>query len=190
MWLRLRLSVTQTKITQCDWVKFVIIDHFCPLPPPHPPPHYSHFRLIFVPLPPKQPEESKFWKNEKSIRKYVTHAYQKSWSYDVCFLEYGVRQIFYHFGTFFALLPHYRPQKLKSEDHVKKLEILSFYTCVPYMKIIYNVWFLRYKAWHSFLSFLAFFFSLWPSSQPKKLKFWKNEKNDLRYNFTQVYQKS
>ena len=54
--------------------------------------------------------------------------------------------IFYHFGPFFALLPHYQPQKIKSEDNVKKLEILSFYTCVPYMKIIYNVWFLQYKA--------------------------------------------
>ena len=41
-----------------------------------------------------------------------THMYQKSQSYDVCFLRYEIQHIIFgHFVPFFALLPHYWPQK-------------------------------------------------------------------------------
>ena len=53
-------------------------------------------------------EKSEFWENEKKKKKcwryHFTHVYQKPQSYEVHFLGYGVRQIFFcHFGQFFAL---------------------------------------------------------------------------------------
>ena len=73
MWLRLRLSVTQTKITQCDWVKFVIIDHFCPPPPPPPPPSPTSlfsFQTNFCPFTPQTTWRIKIlkkWKKHQEI---------------------------------------------------------------------------------------------------------------------------
>ena len=49
----------------------------------------------------------------KKLKKHhFTHVYQKSQSYDVCFLRYGVQQthFFCHFGPFFALLPTIEPE--------------------------------------------------------------------------------
>ena len=45
------------------------------------------------------------WKKKKKCWRYhFTHVYQKPQSYEVHFLGYGVRQIFFcHFGQFFAL---------------------------------------------------------------------------------------
>ena len=44
---------------------------------------------------------------------------------------------FFHFRPFFALLPHYWSRKLTFGKNIKKhLEILSFYTCAPLIKII------------------------------------------------------
>ena len=46
--------------------------------------------------------------------------------------------IFCHFRPTFALLPHCWPQKLKLWKNVKKyLMILSFYTCIPLIQIIW-----------------------------------------------------
>ena len=46
--------------------------------------------------------------------------------------------IFCHLRPFFAILPHYWPWKLKFGKNKKKLvEVLSFYTCVPQIKIIW-----------------------------------------------------
>ena len=46
--------------------------------------------------------------------------------------------IFCHFRPFFALLPHYSPWKLKfGKNVIKHLEILSFYTSVPLINIIW-----------------------------------------------------
>ena len=93
--------------------------------------NFCHFGPFFAILPGK----SKFWEQEKSTWKcyHFTHVYQKLWSYDVCFLRYGVRQT-----EFFAILgdflPFYTPttRKTKTLKKWKKtLEILSFYTCVP-----------------------------------------------------------
>ena len=56
----------------------------------------------------------KFWKIEKITWRYnhFTHVYQKSQSYDVCFLRYGVRQTL-SFWVIFALLLPLQPRKLK-----------------------------------------------------------------------------
>ena len=64
------------------------------------------------------------------------HKKKKSRSYDVCLLTIcsACTDIIF---LFFALLAHYWAQKLKFGKIVKKLwEILSFYTCVPSIKII------------------------------------------------------
>ena len=58
--------------------------------------------------------------------------------------------IFCHFRPFFVLLAHYRPWKLKFWKNVKKHQEISFYTCVPLIRIICTpdmapVWFLRYE---------------------------------------------
>ena len=55
--------------------------------------------------------------------------------------------IFCHFRPFFAFLPNYWPQQLKCGKNVKKhLDILSFYTCVPLIKII---WCMLPEIWSS-----------------------------------------
>ena len=58
--------------------------------------------------------------------------------------------IFCHFRPVFVLLPHYRPWKLKFWKNIKKHQEISFYTCVPLIRIICTpdmvpVWFLRYE---------------------------------------------
>ena len=66
--------------------------------------------------------------------------------------------IFCHFRSFFALLPHYWPRKLKFGKIVKNhLKILSYYTCAPSSRS-HDVWVLRYKVQRkSFLSFWLIF---------------------------------
>ena len=55
--------------------------------------NYLSFWAIFWPFTPLTIQKSKFLRNERSIRcDHFTLAYQKSWSYDVCFLRYGVWQ--------------------------------------------------------------------------------------------------
>ena len=105
--------------TEWDTEFLVIMGHFLPF--------YTHTL-------PKNPE-NQFWKNEKSIWRcyHFTHVYQKSWSYNVCFLRYGVHQTLFFFilGHFCAFNTLLTP-KIKIWKKCKKnLEILSFYTCVP-----------------------------------------------------------
>ena len=105
--------------------------------------------------------------------------------------------IFRHFRPFFALLPHYWPRKLKFGKNVKKhLEILSFYTCVPLIKIIWcmvpEIWSSTGKfflsSWANFFCHLGQFFVLLSFSF---LKISKMKKKPWRYhNFAQMYQKS
>ena len=60
--------------------------------------------------------------------------------------------IFCHFRPFFVLLPNCWPRKLKfQKKHVKKhLEILSFYTCAPLIKIIATlIWCMVPEIWSS-----------------------------------------
>ena len=91
--------------------------------------------------------------------------------------------IFRHFRPFFALLPHYWPRKLKFGKNVKKhLEILSFYTCVPLIKIIWcmvpEIWSSTGKfflsSWANFFCHLGQFFVLLSFSFLKISKMKKN----------------
>ena len=86
-------------------------------------------------------------------------------------------KVFCHFRPFFAVLPHYCPRKWKFVKNVKKhLEILSFYTCLPLIKII---WCTVPEIWYStnriFLSSLAIFCPFTPLT-PWKMKISKMKK--------------
>ena len=101
------------------------------------------------------------------------------------------RHNFCHFRSFFALLPHFWPWKLKLGKNVKKhLEIVSFCTCVPLIKILsYMVPELWSATDRIFLSSWAIFWPFTPPNSPKNENI-KNEKNSWRHHHcTQVYQK-
>ena len=93
----------------------------------------------FLPFYPLKTPKIKILKNEKICWRYhhFTHVYQKSQSYDVWFLRYGVQQT-----EFFVILDCFLPfyplttQKIKILKKWKKhLEISSFYICVPKIMI-------------------------------------------------------
>ena len=91
--------------------------------------------------------------------------------------------IFSHFRPLFALLPHYWSRKLKFEKNAKQnLEILSYYRCVPLIKII---WCMVPEIWSStdimFLSLYAFFcpFTSPPPLNSPKKNIWKKWKKHL-----------
>ena len=118
---------------------------------------------LFNPLSPNNAQDHDLKKMKKTSRDVIilNLRNKKTWSYDVRLLRYGVfaQTIFCHFRPVFAFLPHYWPQKLKFGKNVKKhLDILSFYTCVPLIKIL---WCLVPEIWNStdriFLSSWAFF---------------------------------
>ena len=90
----------------------------------------------FNPLPPNNQEILKKWKNHLGMSSFWTCATKNTIIW--CILTSACTGIiFCHFRPFFALLPHYWPQKLKFRKDVKEyLEILPFYTCVPLIKII------------------------------------------------------
>ena len=83
-------------------------------------------------------------------------------------------------------------QKSKFWQNKKKcLEILSFYTCVPQMMIIWCLVTDISSIAHIIFIHFRLFFTLLPPWQLKKSKFWKNEKHSWRhYHFTHDYHKS
>ena len=88
--------------------------------------------------------------------------------------------IFCHFRTFFVLLPHYWPWKLKCWKNVKKhLEILSFYTCVPLIKIICTLDMAVPEIWSSKEGIILNYF----------VNFKKVKKPRRCHHFTEVYKK-
>ena len=100
--------------------------------------------------------------------------------------------VIYHFRLFFPLL--YTPLKARKIKSLKKWkkhrEISSFYICVPKTMIrwcmVPEIWCMTDKI----ISHFGLFFALLPPLQPKKLKFWKNEKSTWRHHhFTHVHQK-
>ena len=103
---------------------FVILGHFLPFDPPN------------------NPKNQNFEKTKKAWRYYnFTLVYCKCWSYDVWLLRYQVWQTeffvilgFFFFCPFTALTI----QKIKILKKMKNvLEMLSFYTWVPWIKIIW-----------------------------------------------------
>ena len=70
------------------------------------------------------------------------------------------------------------------------MEILSFYTCVPQMMIIWCMVPKISSTTNRIFCYFRLFFALLPPWEPGKSKFWKNEKNYWKYyHFKHQYHK-
>ena len=103
----------------------------------------------------------------------------------------AIDRIFCHFGPFFALLP---PNNLKNQNS-KKMEKISGDIIILHM-CFRNDNYMMCGSWNMerkgqiFLSFWTIFCTFTHPWQPKKSKFWKNEKSTWRcYHFSYVYHK-
>ena len=104
---------------------------------------------------------------------------QKTQSYDVCLLRYGVRHfiIFYHFRPIFALLHHYWPKKWKFRKNVKNTWGYYPFTHVYHKSKSCDVWLLRYKVqWTEFFYILGHFLHFDPPNNPENQSFEKLKK--------------
>ena len=98
--------------------------------------------------------------------------------------------IFCYLRSFFALLLHYWPQKLKFGKNVKNIWRYYPFTHVYHYSRSYDVWFLRYKVQKTVFCHFGQFLHFDSPNNPKKSKFWKNKKNTGRcYHYTLVYHK-
>ena len=108
---------------------------------------------------------------------------------DLQFFRYRVWQTeIGSYGSFFSPFPH--PPKNKKKQNFEKMEknirdIIILHKC----SMMYCPWDMKLKK--QFFVILGHFLAFYPTKNPKKSKFWKNEKTYWRYNhFTHVYQKS
>ena len=102
---------------------------------------FCHSGLLFVLLPPMDPENHNFEKINKTLEDIIIlQMCTINQSYDLWFLSYGVQQtnifvILDHFLPFYPPPPFPNNPKNKNFEKMKKknkqLEILSFYTNVP-----------------------------------------------------------
>ena len=126
-----------------------------------------------------------FYPTKKHLRcHYFTHNYQTSWSYDACFLSYGVDMhlIICNFGPRFALLPYW-PWKLKFLKNVQASWRYSPFTHV-YHKWRYDVCFLRYGLWQTlFFVILGHFLPFYPANN--LILFKKKKKKMTKWIFSE-----
>ena len=95
--------------------------------------------IVFSPLLPYGPRNSKFWKNEKIIWRHYhnTNVYHKWQSYDIWLFRYRVQQKIFIILNYF--LPFYLSNNPKTKilkNRKKPMEIPSIYTRVPKIMII------------------------------------------------------
>ena len=76
------------------------------------------FWVIFHPFPTEKPSKSEFWNYEKNCWRYYyfMHVYQKTQSYDVWFLRYGLRH------RFFVILHLFLSPKNSQNQNFKKMK--------------------------------------------------------------------
>ena len=151
------------------------------------------FWAIFCLYTPLTTGNIKILKQRKSILRFhhFTHVYQKSQSFDVCFLRYGIGQTY--FLSFWAIFCPFTPLftlKLKLwNKFLKELDILFYYTCLPLCTLCtYGSWDME-RHRQNFLSFWTIFCPFTPLTtwKTKILKKWKNVRR--YYHFTHVYHK-
>ena len=156
---------------------FVILDHFLPF---HPPNNLENKNN-------KKKKKKKYWRCHQ-----FTQVCQKSWSYDLCFVRYRMwHTTFLLFWAIFCFFTLPVTEKIKTSEKWKKTpgDIILLYMCtINEDHMMYGSSNIGYDG-QSFLSFWPFF-ALLPLWQPRKSKFWKNEKNAQRYyHFTILYHK-
>ena len=129
------------------------------------------FRSFFALLLPYSPLTPHFLKNENYWRyHHSTHVYQKSQSYDVWFLKYGVRQTdFCHFRSFSALSTPNRPGKSKFWE-IEKNTWRYYHFILMYGSSDME------RDWHNFLPFWVIFGPFTPLTIDAEPKFWKIKK--------------
>ena len=134
------------------------------------------------------------WKKKKQFLEILSFVplLHKWKSYDVWVLIYGVWQTEFLL-TLDHFLPFYSPINPKNNnfDKMKKkqFEILSFYTCVPQMKIIWCMFPEISSMIDRPFCRLGHFLPFYLTNNPQKLKFWKTETKTRRYHhFKQEYQ--
>ena len=146
----------------------------------------GNFRSFVALLLSWKPKKSKFWKNENRWKYHFIHAYQKSQSYDVQFLRYGVRQI-----EFFAILCHFLPfyttSNLQNQnfEKMKKTpgDIIGLHKCtINANHIMYGSLDMQHDR-QNFLSFWTIFFpfTLLTTMKIKILKKWKKHQEISLY---------
>ena len=148
------------------------------------------FCVTFCPFTPLLTPKIKIWKKCKKNppwRYYpFPHVYHKWTSYDVWFLRYKARWI-----EFFVTLGHFLPSgPPKNPKKKKRLEMLSFYTCIAQtniMCIVPAIWSATDRIYCPFRPFSAL--GRGYPLQLRKSKFWKNEKEAWTYHITQVNHK-
>ena len=154
---------------------------------------FLSFWSIFSPFSPLKNWKIKIWKLKKTPGDIIilhictindNHMMYSSWD-----MEHE-RQKFLSFWTIFCPFTPLWTQKIKIFKIWKKqLKVLSFYKCVWLMTVI---WCMVPEIWSAtdkiFCHFEPFFAAL--PQQPKKSKFWENERETLRfYHFKQVCHK-
>ena len=88
---------------ECVRLKLVLMGHF-----------FFPFYPVALPLP-LTTQKIKIWEN---WNKHFTHVYQKSQSYDVCFLKYGAQKTDF-FLIFDHFLPFYPPKNPENQNFEK-----------------------------------------------------------------------
>ena len=158
---------------------------------------FCHSGLLFVLLPPMDPENQNFEKINKTLEDIIIlQMCTINQSYDLWFLSYGVQQtnifvILDHFLPFYPPPPSPTTQKIKIlKKWKKKTNNWRYYhfTQMYHKWQSCHVWFLRYQAWQTG----SFWTILCPLSTltAQKIKILKKCKNTLIYHFTIVYHKS
>ena len=155
---------------------------------------FCHLGPFFALLPCYWSQILKFGINVKISWRYypITHVYHKWRLHDVQFLKYKAQQSFLSFWAICCPLTLLTTWKIKVFRKWKKKSWRYYNFTLAYHKWwSYDVWFLRYGVRQTeFFSPFGPFFALLPPKQPRKSKFWKNEKSTWRYHhFTKVYHK-
>ena len=132
---------------------------------------FCHFRPFFALLPLWQPENSKFWKNEKNTWRcyHFTKLYYKWQSYDVWFLRYQA-----WWTKFFVVLDHFLPfypsNNLKNQNFEKLKKTPGYIIILRRCTIndnhmMYGPWDIKWtdKIFCHFVPFLP----IYPPNNPK-----------------------